>query len=844
MADRAPRTRPLRDEAADYDESLDTARELEKDTPKKKTEQERQKAIVEEALARFKLILEVEGDQRDREVEDLKFDRALPEDQWPEDVRKARAGGIAPDGSKVPARPCLVIPKLDQPVQQVINEARKARLGIVIKPKGSGANKDGAELRQGMIRAIEQDSRANIARIWALERAVKCGRGWYRILKTHANDGDFDLDLVIQRIKNQGCVYADPYAQEPDWSDGEYLFITDDMPVKEYQRLYGESAMASMSAEELQSVTDVSPGWVTADAAGKVGTIRVAEYFYVEYEPRELILDPKTGKNILLKKDEAVPAGVTVSRTVQKRIVKWCVINAVEVLDEEDWEGRYIPVVPVIGKEYNVDGEAAWKGVVSNAKDAQRLYNYARSSQALRSGLESLAPWVMAEGQDEGYEQMWDEANTRAFTRLKYKPTTFEGHLVPPPQRNDLSSTNISASVLMAREADMDIQATTGRFNPSLGKQDANQRSGKAIQALKQQGEQSSSNYLENLANISMVYEGRILLDLLKYVYDRPGRIVRLLGDDPKDEREVLLKEPFIVGPDGRPMPTAPGTPGLIPTLLSKFKKKPQAVEPPKLYSLDDGDYTVTVTVGQAFATQQEAQKAFVLGVIQAAPNLAPYLVDIAADLEGTDIGKRVKDRLQKINPQLKDEEEGGAAEVPPEVQQQLAMQQQQLQVLQQELAKAKSGEAVEALRIQGQKEMKAMEIASRERIEAAKIRAGVTTKQAELGSKESIATMEDETKRLGKAVDIAHAERQQQTDIAREEHAARREEAHEARSSLREEAREDRATRRDAEHEDRAARRDAAHEDHAAVRDAALQPAYPPVKGEKEFTAPDTSPV
>ena len=84
----------------------------------------------------------------------------------------------------------------------------------------------------------------------------------------------------------------------------------------------------------------------------------------------------------------------------------------------------------------------------------------------------------------------------------------------------------------------MDIQATTGRFNPSLGKQDnAQARSGKAIQALKLQGEQTSSNYLENLANIAIAHEGRVLLDMLKYVYDRPGRIVRLLGDDPAAAR-------------------------------------------------------------------------------------------------------------------------------------------------------------------------------------------------------------------------------------------------------------------------------------------------------------------
>lgn len=784
----------LRDESQDYQDHLEQNPDPE-ETAAEKRERERKAQIVKTALERFRLILEVEGDQRDREVDDLRFDRALTEDQWPEAIRKARAGGTAADGTVIHERPCLVINKLDQPVQQIINEARKARLAIIVKPKGNGASKDGAELRQGMIRAIEQDSRANLARIWALERAVKCGRGAYRVLKAYANDGDFDLDLVITRIKNQGCVYLDPYAQEPDWSDGEYGFITDDMPIREYKRLYGESAMASKSAEELQSVSDQSKGWVTTD---REGTIRVAEYFYVEYEARTLVRDPKTGKGVLLPAGEAAPPNVK-SRPVDVRKVKWCVINAVEVLDEEDWEGRYIPIIPTVGKEYNVNGKSAWKGVISNAKDSQRLYNYARSSQALRSGLESLAPWVMAEGQDEGYQQMWDEANTRAFTRLIYKPTTFEGQLLPPPSRNDLNSTNLSASVLMAREADMDIQATTGRFNPSLGKQDG-ARSGKAINALKLQGENTSSNYLENLANISLIYEAKVLLDLLPIVYDRPGRIIRLLGDSPKDEREVLLGQAFIPGPDGRPMLAEPNAPGLIKTLMDKVTGK-AALPQAKTYILNrDEDYSVVVSVGPSFASQQDADGAYLDAVMQAAPQMVPYLLDIRAELSGGQIGERVKKRLLQINPKLKDEEAEGESAVPPQVQAELQQLQQQNQALMQELQKAKAGVLTEEIRSATAKELKAMELASRERIEAKKLETVLVKTDAELGSKESIATMSEETKRGAKLSDQVHESRMKLADV-------------------------------EAEHL-------------AAERQAALEPPYPKVKAEKTYVPPDQSVV
>jgi hypothetical protein len=305
MVDR-PGITMMSDERNDYVQAL--KRPAEPKSPASKRDPERDRKIVETALSRFKLVVDIEGKQRDRELDDLKFDRALPEDQWPADILKSRADGVSPDGTVISPRPCLVIPKLDQPIQQVINEARGARLAITVKPKGNGANKQGAILRQGMIRAIENDSRANLARNWALDRAVKCGRGAYRILKTYSNDGDYDLDLVVQRIKNQGCVYLDPYAQEPDWSDGMWAFITDDMPISEYKRRYAKSAMASLSAEELSSVVDQTSGWVTMSADGKgEGTIRLAEYFYVEYEKRLLITDPTTGENVLCDADVTEP---------------------------------------------------------------------------------------------------------------------------------------------------------------------------------------------------------------------------------------------------------------------------------------------------------------------------------------------------------------------------------------------------------------------------------------------------------------------------------------------------------------------------------------------------------
>jgi hypothetical protein len=67
---------------------------------------------------------------------------------------------------------------------------------------------------------------------------------------------------------------------------------------------------------------------------------------------------------------------------VDVRKVKWCKTNGYEVLDERDWAGKYIPVIRVIGNEFEIDGRMYVSGLVRNAKDAQRMYNYWVSQEA------------------------------------------------------------------------------------------------------------------------------------------------------------------------------------------------------------------------------------------------------------------------------------------------------------------------------------------------------------------------------------------------------------------------------------------------------------------------------
>jgi hypothetical protein len=84
------------------------------------------------------------------------------------------------------------------------------------------------------------------------------------------------------------------------------------------------------------------------------------------------------------------------TRTVDRRKVMWMKTNGYEVLDEREWPGKWIPVVRVVGNEFEVDGRLYISGLVRNAKDAQRMYNYWTSQEAemLALGPQGTLHWL------------------------------------------------------------------------------------------------------------------------------------------------------------------------------------------------------------------------------------------------------------------------------------------------------------------------------------------------------------------------------------------------------------------------------------------------------------------
>jgi hypothetical protein len=668
------------------------------------------------ARERFKLSAESESRLRALQKQDLEFYQG--EGQWPDNVRRQR---------EMDKRPCLTLNRMPQFVHQVTNEIRQNKPAPNVSPVDDTGDKETAEIFQGLIRHIERQSKADTARSYAAFYAVVCGRGYYRIVTDFADPMGFDQEIYIKRIKNPATVYMDPACQEPDYSDARYCFIVEDLTEDEFKAQFPDKDM--YSAEDFRSLGDDAPFWRFEKG------VRIAEYFSREMVPTPIAM-LADGTVMPL---EQVPEGTNIiaQRTTDMPLVKWCKIDGCQVLEEADWLGQWIPVIAVLGEEYDIDGETELSGMVRNAKDPQRMLNYWESCKTETIALAPRAPYMVAEGQTENHEQEWAQANTRNYPYLIYKPKAVGQELVPPPQRQ-VYEPPVQAITQAEQVAVDHMKAATGIYDASLGNR-SNETSGIGIRARKMQGDVANYHYVDNLTT-AITHEGRILVDLIPKIYDRPGRVVRIIGED-GTEKSVPVNAPF--------------------------RQQNSGME--KFYDLSAGRYDVAVAVGPSYATKRQESAESMMQFAQVAPELVPRYADLlvtAMDWPGADA---IADRIRP--PDIPKE---GEPPIPPQAQAAMQQMQMQAQELQAQLQQATEIIRTQKLQIDSAERMQMRDIESKQMLaemkaqtdimrDAGKIHSDVLQTDQKVESQESIAQLNAETKITAEQMKLGAKKEQQQ---------------------------------------------------------------------------------
>jgi hypothetical protein len=607
-------------------------------------------SVLATARSRLDMAIGALSESREDEIDDLKFYAGSPDNrwQWPADVLATR-GSV--QGQTINARPCLTINKLPQHVRQVTNDQRQNRPSGKVIPADDHADIEVAEIFNGMVRHIEYISDADVAYDTACENQVSYGEGYIRVLTEYCDENTFDQDIKIGRVRNSFSVYMDPTIQDPTGADAKWCFITEDVTKDEYQRMYPDSA--PITTLQTLGVGDQNLSqWLTED------TIRVADYYYVDYDRATLNMYPGnvtafegTPEDKQLKEIYGKPKK---SRESDRVKIKYCKINGYEILEERDWAGKYIPVVRIVGNEFEVDGRLYVSGLVRNAKDAQRMYNYWVSQEAEMLALAPKAPFIGYGGQFEGYENQWKTANTTNWPYLEVNPdvTDGQGAVLPLPAR--AQPPMASSGLLQAKAgASEDIKASTGQYNASLG-MTSNERSGKAILARQREGDVGTYHYGDNLAR-GVRHIVRQLVDLIPKVYDTQ-RVARIIGIDGETKMVKL-------NPDQ-------------PEAVNKIMQGDIVIE--KIYNPSVGKYDVVVATGPGYATKRQEALEAMAQLLQGNPHLWQVAGDLfVKNMDWPGAQEMAKRFAKTIDPKLM--EDGDKS---PELQ----MAEQQMQAMGQEM--------------------------------------------------------------------------------------------------------------------------------------------------------------
>ena len=139
----------------------------------KKGDANKEADIIQSATERYEESQDGSDFNRNRYEEDISFGRLG--EQWPIEVKRQR---------ELESRPCLTINKIPPFIRQVVNDARQNKPGIIVSPVDNGADVATAEVINGLVRAVQRNSNADIAFDTALDHAVSGGFGFFVLVST------------------------------------------------------------------------------------------------------------------------------------------------------------------------------------------------------------------------------------------------------------------------------------------------------------------------------------------------------------------------------------------------------------------------------------------------------------------------------------------------------------------------------------------------------------------------------------------------------------------------------------------------------------------------------------
>ena len=574
---------------------------------------EKERDLLRQLRKDYEAATDGERENRIAALESFKFKAG---DQWPEEAKSER---------EAERRPMITINKVNKFIKRVVGAMRMNRIKTKVKPVDSMADPVRANIIENIIRHILTNSDGDIVFDTGTECQLTGGFGYWRVTTEFSEDDIFSQDIKLKRIVNPFSVYFDSGAEDFLRQDAKYCIVTEVVRQDVHEEEYPDKPVVDF---ENSSIGEEYVKWFYDEK------VRRAEYFYKE-ATKVTYAQLETGEVIELKDgltEEALAEQghiVQQTREVDTHKIMWIKASGADILEgPKEWAGKYIPIVPVIGDEVNIAGRTIISGLIQDAKDPQRMYNYWTTLIAELISESPKAPYIVTAQQIGPYAREWDESSRKKRPYLRYAGGQRPQRERPP---------DINQALLAERgQAHGDIMDTLGMYEATTGAP-SNERSGKAINARKKSSDVGNFVYIDNQRR-SIEHTSRILIDLIPKIYDTE-RIFRITGEN---NEEVTFP-------------------------INQVVMNPKTLEPMIINDITVGKYDIVETSGPYLETMREEIVSAMLELAQYMPQIAPLMADKTVENMDFPGAEEVAERIRRtLPPQITGEAPQGPPGAPP----------------------------------------------------------------------------------------------------------------------------------------------------------------------------------
>ena len=555
-------------------------------------------------------------------------------------------------------KPAMTFNKIYPEIKKTVGEQRKNKPDLIVRSLTGKSTQQQIDLRADLVRTISYQSQNDLVYQTAFKSALTMGFGAFQVCIDYENPRSFNKIIKFDMITDAIRTFFDPKAVKPHKGDGDFCARNYTFGRKEFDATYPYIT---------NPVSYSDPFTLLDFEIQSRDTIVICDYFVKEWFPLTIhqlsngqVVTDKEWDNLqkLFKEQKELVKGSIVGGIIMKEMPRIISTRQTQdyyimhyrllqnqIIDFMRWPSKCLPIIFVDGDSYFIQGQQYSRSFIHEARDAQKCVNYFGSEIAAEVKNRRREQWLATPDNIIGYEQQWRNPELQMGALMaKPDPKTGQMPIKQPPW--DLSP----ALMQNFQRATMDIREILGvSENDQLQGKDI---SGTARRERKLESSMSAYVYFDNL-NQAIEQAGRVVLDLLPYIYGNDERNVNISKKDGSSQTITLNKK----------------------TSDGDMENQMTA-----------GDYDIEIDTGPSFAVQKEVALEFLQGIIQASPQIFPLIGDLYASNLDVQFMPQIKERLQTLVPPEILAKEAGEPPPPPQPNPQQQMMQMEMQEKQQRL--------------------------------------------------------------------------------------------------------------------------------------------------------------